>query len=118
MNGRTTVPISEARKKIFDIADAVQKPSIHYTLTEQGRPKAVIMSVDEYESWVETLEILSDPDAMKAIAKSEKEFDRGEYVTLDELKKELVFDTEDMAHNLKKSRKKATKKAKKRIRGK
>jgi antitoxin YefM len=92
MNPKYTLPISEARKKIFEIAEDVQKPGRHYTLTEKGRPKAVVLSMDEYDSLMEDLEILGDPTALARIQKAEDEIDRGEFVTLDELKKELNYD--------------------------
>ncbi len=91
MNIKTTISISEARKKIFKIAEEVQKPSNYYTLTENGRPKAVIMSAEEFESLMENLEILSNPKIMADIKKAEEEIKRGEYITLDELKKELNY---------------------------
>lgn len=55
----TTIPISEARRRIFDIAEEVQAPHKYYVLTEKGNPKAVLLSADEYESLMETLEVLS-----------------------------------------------------------
>ncbi|HEX9503135.1 MAG TPA: type II toxin-antitoxin system Phd/YefM family antitoxin [Patescibacteria group bacterium] len=85
MNSKT-LSISEARKKIFEIAEDVQKPNIYYTLTDKGRPKAVVLSADEFESWVETLEVMYDfPDLAKDIQQAEKEYKRGDYITLDEL---------------------------------
>lgn len=88
-----TLPISEARRKIFDIAEDVQRPNIYYTLTEKGRPKAVILSADEFESWVETLEVMQDfPDLKKDIDETHEDFRTGRYqtyATLDDvLKKE------------------------------
>ena len=91
MRAKTTIPITEARKRIFDIAEEVQKPGVYYTFTEKGRPKAVFMSYDEFDSLMETLEILSDPKIMKSIKQAEDEYKRGEYVTLDQLKKELGY---------------------------
>jgi len=86
MRTKTTISISEARKKIFDIAEEVQRPGVYYTFTEKGRPKAVFMSHEEFESWVETLEVMKDfPDLEADIKKAEAEFKKGEYVTLDEL---------------------------------
>lgn len=86
MNTKTTLPISEARKKIFQIAEDVQKPSNYYTLTEKGRSKAVIMSADDFESWQETLEIVRDfPDIEKDIKQSKAEYRKGDYITLDDL---------------------------------
>ena len=86
MNTKTTLSISEARKKIFKIAEEVQKPSNYYTLTEKGRPKVVLMSAEEFESWQETLEVMREfPDIEKDIKKAEKEYKRGDYITLEEL---------------------------------
>lgn len=33
---------------------------MYYTLTDKGRPKAVVMSAEEFESWAETLEVMRD----------------------------------------------------------
>ena len=85
MNTKTTLPISQARKKIFDIAEEVQKPDTYYTLTERGLPKAVIMSAEEFESWQETLEVIQDfPHLKKEIKIAEKEYEKGNYVILRE----------------------------------
>ncbi len=58
MQSKTTLPISEARKRIFEIVAEVQAPGTVYTLTEKGKPKAVVMSASEFESWAETLEVM------------------------------------------------------------
>jgi len=50
MRTQTTLPISEARKNIFLIAEKVQKEDAYYTLTERGRPKVVIVSADRFEA--------------------------------------------------------------------
>lgn len=81
--------ISDARKNIFTIADEVQKPDNHYILTENGKAKAVIMSVDEYESILETIEVLQDfPDLQKDIDELNRDIASGEwknYTTLDKI---------------------------------
>ncbi len=82
MNTKTTISISEARKKIFQIADEVQKPNIHYTLTKKGRPKVVIMSAEEFESWQETLEVMKDfPDLAEDIKDAEEDLRKGETIS-------------------------------------
>ena len=92
MNTKTTLPISEARKRIFELANEVQKPGTHYTFTEKGRPKAVLMSAEEYESLIETLEVMQDfPDLDKDIKEADEAFKSGEYknwTTLDMLRAE------------------------------
>ncbi len=94
-NIKTTIPISEARKRIFDIAEEVQAPNKVYTLTADGKPKAVIMSAEEYESWTETMEVLRDcPDIFERIAESDKAAKTGDwskFTTLEQLEKEWGF---------------------------
>ncbi|MBI5913593.1 type II toxin-antitoxin system Phd/YefM family antitoxin [Candidatus Azambacteria bacterium] len=89
MNTQTTLSISAARKKIFQIAEEVQKPYIHYTLTEKGRPYVVIMSADEFESWQETLEVMHElPDLKKDAAQADLAVATGvykKYKTLEEV---------------------------------
>ncbi|PIU79259.1 MAG: hypothetical protein COZ28_01725 [Candidatus Moranbacteria bacterium CG_4_10_14_3_um_filter_44_15] len=89
MRAKTTIPITEARKRIFDIVEEVQRPGVYYVLTEKGRPKAVIMSVEEFESWMETLEVVQDfPDLKKDLEETEKAIKTGEYkkwISLDQL---------------------------------
>jgi len=80
MDTKTTLSISEARKKIFKIAESVQKPATRYTLTEKGKPKAVVMSAEEFESWQETLEVMHDfPDLDKDIKELEDDIKSGAY---------------------------------------
>lgn len=43
-----------------------------YVITDRGRPVAVVLSHDEYESLVETINILSDDEAMAAIAEGQR----------------------------------------------
>ena len=89
MEIKTIMSITEARKKIFKIAKDVQKPSRHYILTEKGRPKAVIMSAEEFESWQETLEVMREfPDLDKDVKKIDKAVKGGEHkkwMTLEDL---------------------------------
>lgn len=89
MKPQNTISITEARKMIFEIADDVQKPGNYYTFTENGKPKAVMLSAEEFDSLLETMEILGDPQAMANIKKAEDEYRKGEYATLDEIKKEI-----------------------------
>ncbi len=93
MNTKNTLSISEARKRLFEMAKKVQIPSTHYILTDKGRPKVALMSAEEFESWQETLEVLGDlPDLEKDIEKAEKEYKKGTTSTLEDiLSKEGYF---------------------------
>ncbi len=92
MNSKNVLSLTNTRKRIFELVEEVQKPEVYYTLTENGKPKAVLMSAHQFDSLMEDLEILSDPGFAKRMESVEKEFERGEYVTLEELKKELNYE--------------------------
>ena len=93
MNPKYTLPISEARKKIFEIAEEVQKPDVYYVLTEKGRPKAVILSYEEYDSLVETLEVMEEvPDLDKEIKELDEDIKTGKYKTYTTLEQLLAKD--------------------------
>lgn len=77
---QTTISISEGRRRIFDIANEVQAPNKVYTLTSDGKPKMVMMSAEEYESWLETIEVLRGfPDHDKEIAETDEAVRTGAY---------------------------------------
>src|SRR3989338_1376712 len=55
----TTFPISQVRKNIFSVTDAAHDGA-YITITENGKAKAVLMSVAEFDSWRETLEVVRE----------------------------------------------------------
>ncbi len=92
MNTKMTLPVSEARTKIFKIVDQIQKTGSYYTITEKGKPKAVIMSAEEFESWQETLKVQKMfPNLEKDIKKAEDDYKNKEYVTLEEVLKKQGY---------------------------
>lgn len=70
-----TAPLTEVRDKLREIVDDVVETGNVYTITRHGRPVAVVLSHDEYESLVETMNILADNDTMDAIAEARRELD-------------------------------------------
>jgi antitoxin YefM len=82
----TTLPLSEIKKRLSEIVDGVESTHDRVVLTRNGRPAAVIMSPGDLEALEETLEILSNPVAVRAIRKAETEIDKGKALTADELR--------------------------------
>ncbi len=87
-----TLPITEARENLTTLVDKANKLLDEYIITVNGKPTAILMSIQEYESWKETTEIMSDPGLMKAIRQGEKEIDEGKGIPWEEVKKELGLD--------------------------
>jgi antitoxin YefM len=80
------LPLSEIKKRLSEIVDGVAQRHDRVVLTRNGRPAAVIISPEELESLEETLEILSDPKAIRAIRRAEAELDTGKGMTAEELR--------------------------------
>ncbi len=87
-----TLPITEARQKLPTLIDRASKMLDEYIVTVNGKPAAVIMSAEEYESWKETNEILADKKIMKAIKQGEKDITAGRLSDWEDVKKELGID--------------------------
>lgn len=84
-----TLPITEARANLTTLVNRAKKLLDEYVITVKGKPAAVLMSADEFESWKETNEILADKSLMKAIKEGEKDIAKGRYITFEQLKKDL-----------------------------
>ena len=85
-----TVPVRELRSELARLLDDVVERREHVIVTRRGRPAAALIPIDEYEALEETAEILSDPDALAAIEAGLAEIERGEVVTLDDLRRGLA----------------------------
>ena len=116
----TTLNATKVRNNFFNLVEEVQKNANPLTVTIHGEPKVVMMPADEFESLIETVEIMNDPDLVKSIAEAEEEIKRGEYVTLEEVLEEegyVVLDDnklmkkDDLSGNIGKRGKKKSKKS-------
>lgn len=72
-----TLSVAELQARLSQVIDRVDNRGGRVTVTVDGRPAAVILSVDDLESMEETLAVLSDPQAMRELARSQVELDRG-----------------------------------------
>ena len=83
------VPFTEARSTLSELLDAVNQRHEHVVITRNGRPAGVVLSSEEYEALVETLEILEDEDALEALRESERDVRAGRLYDLDQVRREL-----------------------------
>ena len=75
-----------ARKNFFKLLNTAKRPGMAVTITHRGLPEVVVMSFDEFEGWMETLEISSDQNLVKDIREALKE---KKTIPLEELEKSL-----------------------------
>lgn len=89
---QTYITATSARNNFFELLEKIKKGPYPINITVKGVPEAVIMSKEDYDSWVATYETLADPELMESIRKGEEDIKSGRYVTWEELKKELGLD--------------------------
>lgn len=63
----TTLPLAEARNRLSEVVDGIDRTHDRLTITRHGRPVAVVLSPDDLASMEETLAILAVPGALDAI---------------------------------------------------
>ena len=80
------IPISDARATLPELVEKVNEGLERVVITVNGKPKEVMVSMEELESLEETAEVLATPDIKKDIARSRKQIKRGDFVTLSDLK--------------------------------
>jgi antitoxin YefM len=59
--------LSEAKMKLSELIEAVYSTDEEIVITKNGRPAAVLVSPEEFDSWKETIAIASSSDLMEEI---------------------------------------------------
>jgi antitoxin YefM len=77
----TTVPVAEARQNFSALVDQAVATHQRIRVTRNGVPAIWMISDDDFESIMETLDVLADAAAMRDIALSEADFEAGRYFT-------------------------------------
>jgi len=81
-----TLSLSEAKIKLSELIERVYSTDEEIIITKNGRPSAVLISPDEYESWKETVLIEADQDLMSEIKRGLAALKKkGKLYTLEEL---------------------------------
>jgi antitoxin YefM len=74
----TTLPLSEVKARLSEIAEEVAATHERVQITKNGRDYVVLLAAEDLESIEATLELLSNPEAQSRIARAEEEIQRGE----------------------------------------
>lgn len=83
------ISVRELRPNIAKVIDDIHERFDRYIINRRGKPEVIMLSIEDYESLLETIEIESDREAMRRIKKAEKEMSQNKGKTLEALHKEL-----------------------------
>ena len=81
-----TLPLASVKSKFSEMVDRVEHTHDRIIVTRNGRPAAVLISPEELESLEDTLELISDPEAMRQLEESRRAYAAGDFITGDELR--------------------------------
>jgi len=84
-----TITLKALRPELPQVADAIESKMDRFIVTRHGQPVMMLISPEDYEGLLETIEILSDKAAVKRILKSRKEARAGKTIALDDLRRRL-----------------------------
>ncbi len=77
-----TLPFSEVKTHLSELADRVERQHDRILVTRNGRPSFVLLSPDDLESLEESLDILEDDDLMESLRRSRSDAEEGKRVPL------------------------------------
>ncbi len=80
-----TVTASQARNTLLTLLRGVEERGETVRITRNGLPAGVLVPVEEWESLLETVSILSDASAMKKIARARRERAAGRFLNHEEV---------------------------------
>lgn len=83
----TTMNLSEAKDKLSQLVKDTSETTGQVVITVSGRNQAVLISMEEYESLQETIEILKDQALVKKIMSSMEDIKKGDVVNFETIRK-------------------------------
>ena len=86
----TVLSLAEARANLSRLIESAVTTHERFEVTRNGDRVAVLLSADDYDSLLETLEILSDPVEVAAIRQGLAEMEAGEVSSADEVRAAMV----------------------------
>ncbi|MBA2311002.1 MAG: type II toxin-antitoxin system Phd/YefM family antitoxin [Pseudonocardiales bacterium] len=86
----STLPLSEVKARLSEIADEVGRTHERVHITRNGREYVVLMAAEDLESIEATLELLAEPDAQDRIRSAESDVVRGDVLDEADMRALLV----------------------------
>lgn len=85
-----TMSLADVKARLSEVVDRVTGTHERVTITRHGRREAVVISADDLDALEETLDLLSDPAAMREIAEGRKEAAEGGGLDADAIRRRYL----------------------------
>ncbi|MGH3277357.1 MAG: type II toxin-antitoxin system Phd/YefM family antitoxin [Streptosporangiaceae bacterium] len=77
-----TMPLAKVKAHLSEVVDRVTTSHERISITRYGHRQAVVIAADDLDALEETLDILSDPNAVREIGEARQAAARGEGLDL------------------------------------
>jgi prevent-host-death family protein len=81
----STLPLSEVKARLSEIADEVDRTHERVHVTRNGRDYVVLVAAEDLESMEATIELLSDESAQLRLREADAAVAAGDLTTADEM---------------------------------
>ena len=75
------ISVGEAKKVFFDLVQRIEDKQEIIAVTRGGVPSAVLLSMDQFQGLMETIEILSDQKTMQGLRLSLRQVEKDQWVS-------------------------------------
>ena len=79
------IPLSKAKAQLSELVADVEQTEEELIITRNGRPAAVLISAEEFDSWKETQDIKKNPALMKEIKRGLTQLGKGQRFSFEEV---------------------------------
>ena len=88
------LPLAEVKAKLSQLVADIATTDEEVTITKNGQATAVLVSYEEFESWQETLAVLSDQELVKEIHTGMQQLKQGHGKPLTDTDLDQLFSDE------------------------
>ncbi len=74
------VTVTQAKNHLLDLIRKLKTRPEVLAITRDGIPTAVLLSMEQYDGLIETIELLGDPRAMRSLRRAFKQAQAGKWV--------------------------------------
>ena len=82
----TMIPVTEAKQRFTEIVRRAEEFLDRYLVTKNGKEAAIVMSAEEYEGLLETIDILASRREVQALSEATGQARKHQTVSLEEYK--------------------------------
>lgn len=86
----TTLSLADARANLSKLVESAVSTHERFEVTRNGARAAVLLSADDYDALLETVDVLSRPDDIEAIRNGLAELEAGDVFSADEVRAAMI----------------------------